>query len=249
MIYRTRLANLVAILLRPRGGARRDPYLDVAEVFSNADGTIQFVEFVDAGITGPKSTSAAAAPRQQREELWLVRQQRCSSYERKALPRRVADLPEPHGSAARRQDHAAHVQLESDTAVLLPAGQRHGQLHRYDSCPFTAIPTNGVGSFNCETNVNQTHELADQLRGHTGSVIASLAPGLIDNFSNGSTQNWWGSQVRTRRRWARGAGDRYLQITTPGGPLSAENESHGQAFFPRTPTASRPISTTPAGAG
>jgi hypothetical protein len=235
MIYRTRLANLVAILLTAPAAALAGIHTwDVAEVFSNADGTIQFVEFVDAGISGTEINigSSGSTSSNAKSFGWSGSNVAPPTNGKRFL---VGSQTFQNLTGAPPVDRTMPLTFNSNPILpffFQPASDTVNFI-AYDSCPFTAIPTNGVGSFNCETNVNQTTNSPTNYAGTPGSVIASLAPGLIDNFSNGSTQNWLGvAGTNEATGGPAGAGDRYLQITTPGGPLSAENESQWAGVLP-----------------
>jgi hypothetical protein len=223
MLNRTRIAILVAVallVLSPTAAIAGIHTWDVGEVFSNADGSIQFVEFVEAdggnteiGISGgstssnagPKNFSWSGAPvTNTANKRYLVGSQSFANLT--GAPPVDAIMP--------LSVLPFFFQPASDTV----------NFQGWDSCTFTAIPTNGVGSRDCVTNINTTSNSPTNYAGTAASVVASLAPGLIDNFQNGSLQNWSGGTNQASGGPA-GGGDRYLEYTTgPGGPLSVSNE-------------------------
>jgi hypothetical protein len=224
MSNRTRITTfgaLVLWVLSPAAAIAGIHTWDVGEVFSNADGTIQFVEFVEAGggnfETGiangstssnaiPKSFSWSGAPvTNTANKRYLVGSQTFANLT--GAPPVDAIMP--------LSVLPFFFQPASDTVNFGP----------YDSCPFTAVPTNGIGSRDCVANTNQTSNSPTNYAGTPGSVIASLAPGLLDNFSNGTLQNWSGGGTNQASGGPAGAGDRYLEFTAVVSPLSVFNES------------------------
>ncbi len=141
---------------------------DVAEVFSNADGTIQFVELVDNGTTGGEinvgnasitsslgtvtwANGAVAAPTNGRRYL-------IATPAFAALP----GAPTPDVIVA-----PANVPIFNILGDTVSFGS-------FDSLTFGAIPTNGTDSFNAGTGVllNSPENYA----GVTGSVDANVTP-------------------------------------------------------------------------
>jgi hypothetical protein len=230
MPNRGRIATLVAIALlglRPTSAIAGIHTWDVGEVFSNADGTIQFVEFVEAGggnfetgvANGSTSSNAAS-----KSFSWSGAPVTNTGFKRYLVgSQSFANLTgaPPVDAIMPLSVLPFFFQPASDTVNFVV----------YDNCVFIGVPTDGVGSRNCETNVNQTTNSPTNYAGTPGSVIAALAPGLIDNFSNGTAQNWVGGANQASGGPA-GAGDRYLEITTPGGPLSAVNEFQWAGALP-----------------
>ena len=232
MMNRARIAKLVSIVLlaAPTGAIAGIHTWDVGEVFSNADGTIQFVEFVEAGggngeigisggstssNAGPKSFTWSGAPVANTGfKRYLVGSQSFANLT--GAPPVDAIIPLTFNS---NPILPFFFQPASDTVNFIA----------YDSCPFTAIPTNGVGSFNCETNANQTPNSPTNFAGGpsgTGSVVAAFANGLLDNFTNTTLQNWSSTPPPTNQASGGpgGGSDRYLQLVASSGPLSAVNE-------------------------
>jgi hypothetical protein len=200
---------------------------DVGEVFTNADGTIQFVEFVEAGggnfetgisggstssNAGPKSFTWSSAPVTNTGfKRYLVASQSFANLTGAPTPDAIMPL----------SVLPFFFQPASDTVNFGP----------YDSCPFTGVPTNGVGSRNCETNTNQTTNSPTNYAGTSVPVVAALAAGLLDNFQNGTLQNWT-TGTNQPNGGPSGAGDRYLELTAAGGPLSAVNEFQWAGTLP-----------------
>jgi hypothetical protein len=85
---------------------------------------------------------------------------------------------------------------------------------------------NGVGSRDCITDTNATTNSPTNYAGTPGSVFAGLANGMVDNFQNGTLQNWAnsGTPVNQPNGGPTGAGDRYLEISSAAGPLGAFNK-------------------------
>jgi hypothetical protein len=227
MTHCTRIANLVAfaLLTAPTAAIAGIHTWDVGEVFSNADGTIQFVEFVEAnggngetGISGG-STSSNAGPK---NFSWSGAPVINTAFKRYLVGsqtfQNLTGAP-PVDATMPTSVLPFFFQPASDTVNFGP----------YDSCPFTGVPTNGVGSRNCETNTSQTTNSPTNYAGASTPVIAALAPGLIDTFQRpfSSTQNWISTPAGTNPTSGGpgGGSDGYLQLTAAGGPLSAFNES------------------------
>jgi hypothetical protein len=232
MIRRKPIARIIGFCLLVSAGAARAGIhtWDVAEVFSNADGTIQFVEFVEAGggafetgISGgttssnAKSFSWSGAPVTNTGfKRYLVGSQTFQNLT--GAPTVDATMP--------LSVLPFFFQPASDTVNFGP----------YDSCPFTAVPTNGIGSRNCESNTNQVSNSPTNYAGATASVIAALAPGLIDTFQRpfSSTQNWISSPAGTNPTSGGpgGGSDGYLDVTVASAPLEAFNESQWAGALP-----------------
>jgi hypothetical protein len=244
MMNRTRIAKLVAIVLlaAPTAAIAGIHTWDVGEVFSNADGTIQFVEFVEAGggnfeigISGG-STSSNAGPK---NFSWSGNPVSTTGFKRYL----VGSQTFQNLTGAPPVDATIPLTFNSNPILpffFQPASDTVNFI-AYDSCPFTAIPTNGVGSFNCETNANQTANSPTNFAGGpsgTGSVIAALAPGLIDTFQRpfASSQNWISTPAGTNPTSGGpgGGSDGYLQLIASAGPLSAFNESQWAGVLPAT---------------
>src|SRR5262245_7186388 len=223
MPSRSRIAILVAVallVLSPVAAIAGIHTWRVGEVFSNADGTIQFVELVESGggnfetgvsnggvssNAGPKNFNWSSTPVANTAfKRYLVGSQTFANLT--GAPPVDAIMP--------LSVLPFFFQPSADTVNFLV----------YDSCIFAAIPTNGLGSRNCESDTNQTANSPTNYAGAAGSVIASLAPGLIDNFQNGTGQNW-SNGANQASGGPGGGGDRYFQITAVASPLSTVNES------------------------
>ena len=152
MISRNPIAGVAGFCLLVSPGAAHAGIhtWDVGEVFSNADGTIQFVELVEAGGgNGETGVSGGTIP-SEREELHLVQ-----------AP--VTKRPSRATSSGRRRSRTSRERPPVDAhhaalgaAVLLRPARRHGRFRGLRQLYFPAIPTNGIGSRNCESNTNQT---------------------------------------------------------------------------------------------
>jgi hypothetical protein len=232
---RTRIALLVALALLglcPGAAIAGIHTWDVGEVFSNADGTIQFVEFVEAGggnfetgISGG-STSSNAGPK---SFSWSGAAVSGTAFKRYLVGSQTfANLTgaPPVDAIMPLSVLPFYFQPASDTVNFIA----------YDSCVFSAIPTNGVGSRNCETNANQTQNSPTNYAGTSTPVIAALAPGLIDTFQRpfASSQNWISTPPGTNPTSGGpgGGSDGYLELTAAGAPLSAFNESQWAGTLP-----------------
>ena len=221
---RARLANLVAIflLIAPAAAIAGIHTWDVAEVFSNADGTIQFVELVEAnggngetGVSGGGVSSATAS----KSFSWTGAPVVNTANKRYLVgSQSFADL-----TGAPPIDGLMPLSVlpfffapASDTVSFLV----------YDSCPFTAVPTNGLGARDCVTNANTASNSPTNYAGTPGSVVAALANGLLDNFTNGTLQNWSSTASPTNQASGGpgGGSDRYLQLVASSAPLAAVNE-------------------------
>jgi len=222
MTYRARSALLAAFALLALGA---DPALagihtwDVSEVFSNADGTIQFVELVEAnggnaeGGVGNGSISsntkvfnwANGAVANTANKKYLVATPAFAS-----LP----GAPTPN----------AIISAGTLPFFFQPSGDTVS-FAVYDSCVFGAIPTDGVHSFDCVTNTTVVNSPTN-FAGTSGSVIAAIAPGLVSNFQDGTLQNWTGGSAPTNiaNGGPAGAGDRYLQISATSNFLGVFNK-------------------------
>jgi hypothetical protein len=224
------LAGLILLVQSPEAAIAGIHTWDVGEVFSNADGTIQFVELVEAGggngetgVSGGGVSSIAAT----KSFNWSGAPVVNTAFKRYL----VASQSFANLTGAPTPD--AIMPLSVLPFFFSPASDRVSFLV-YDSCPsgatsFAGVPVNGVGSFNCESNTNQTTNSPTNYAGGpsgTGSVVAALAGGLLDNFTNGTLQNWSSSAAPTNQGSGgpAGGGDRYLQLVASGAPLSAVNE-------------------------
>jgi hypothetical protein len=219
---RVRIAILfLAILLvqGPRAAFAGQHTWDVSEVFSNANGNIQFVELFEAGggnfetgiangqITSTAQTFSWSSPAVTNTgfKRYLVASQSFAN---------LTGAPTPDAII---------------TAGLLPFFANAGDTvswRTYDSCTFGAIPVNGLGARDCLTDTNTASNSPTNYAGNSTPVIAALATGMVDNFQNGTLQNWGGgsSPVNQPNGGPTGAGDRYLQISSTAGPLGAFNK-------------------------
>lgn len=220
MISRHSIAAIAAgfCLLVGAGAAQAGIHTwDVGEVFTNADGTIQFVEFVEAGGgNGEIGISGGGTSSNAKSFSWSGAPVVNTSFKRYLVASQsFADLTgaPPPDAIMPLSVLPFFFQPASDTVNFLV----------YDSCPFTGVPTNGVGSRNCESNTNQTTNSPTNYAGTSVPVIAALAAGLLDNFQNGSLQNW-SSGVNQPSGGPGGGGDRYLELTAASAPLSMTNE-------------------------
>jgi hypothetical protein len=196
---------------------------DVGEVFTNADGTIQFVEFFEAGggnfETGVAngSTSSTAGSK---SFSWT------SPAVTNTANKRFLVGSQTFANLTGAPPVDAIMPLSVLPFFFQPAGDTVNFVV-YDACTFTGAPSNGIGSRNCVTDVNDAANSPTNYAGTAGTVIASLSQGLIDNFTNATTQNWAGgsSPTNVSTGGPAGAGDRYLQISAAASPLGTFNES------------------------
>lgn len=195
---------------------------DVSEVFSNADGTIQFVELMEAnggntegGVgngsiasNGESFSWTNGAVTNTANKFYLVATQG------------FADLPgAPTPDAIIAPGSVPFFDTTGDSVSFVI----------YDTCTFGPVPTDGVGSFDCVTNsaaVNSPTNFA----GQTGSVDASGSPASItlnhvDDFEDGTLQNWAGGSVPANvpDGGPDGVGDAYLEIASAAFALGTFN--------------------------
>jgi hypothetical protein len=94
-----------------------------------------------------------------------------------------------------------------------------------------ALPRDGQHSFDRSLQTGQLSVIVNDpinFAGATGSVRAAIAPGNLDDFQNGTLQNWAGNSALTNIATGGpdGAGDRYLRLNTATSSLlSTFNES------------------------
>jgi hypothetical protein len=220
-MYAARIAILVAVVLFVQGPAFAGIHTwDVGEVFSNADGTIQFVEFVEAnGGNGETGISSGSTSSNAKSFSWSGAPVSGTAYKRYLVgSQSFANLT-----------GAPPIDGLMPTSVLpfffSPASDTV-DFAVYDSCTFVGAPSNGVGARDCVTNTNTAGNSPTNYAGTPGSVIAALADGLIDNFTNGTLQNWSSAASPTNQASGGpgGVSDRYLQLVASAAPLSAVNE-------------------------
>jgi hypothetical protein len=214
------VAISLGIALGPAAALAANHTWDVSEVFSNADGTIQFVELKETNggnseggvgngqimsnlktFAGTNGVVAGTA-----NKFYLVATQA------------FADLP------------GAPVPDAIITSGLLPfffdpAGDSV-DFRVYDTCTFGAIPTDGIDSYNClgaSTGPNTPTNFA----GASGSVdaSASITLGQVDDFQDGTLQNWCGGSnpVVQANGGPLGTGDQYLEISSTSFNLGTFN--------------------------
>jgi len=219
----TRIAILVGLIVlaqAPRAALAGIHTWDVGEVFSNPDGTIQFVELVEAnGGNGETGVSNGAVSSDAKSFGWSGAPVSNTAFKRYLVgSQSFANL-----TGAPPVD--AIMPLSVLPFFFQPSGDTVDFIV-YDNCPFVGAPSNGVGSRNCESNTNATTNSPTNYAGTPGSVVAALANGLLDNFTNGTLQNWSSSAAPTNQASGGpgGVGDRYLQLVASAAPLAAVNE-------------------------
>ncbi len=195
---------------------------DVREVFSNADGTIQFVELLDVGTTGGEtgvgngsittnlgtiswSNGAVAPPTNGRSYL-------VATPAFAALP----DAPTPDV-----------VVDPADVPIFDPNGDTVS-FGSFDSMSFGPVPTDGIDSLDDVSGIGPN--TPTNYSGVSGSVDASGGVGTLDDFQDGTTQGWVASlglgvppvpPAAIADAGPTGAGDFALRITATGAPLGA----------------------------
>jgi hypothetical protein len=228
IMHPARVAILVGLILlaqAPRAAFAGQHTWDVGEVFSNADGTIQFVELLEAdgsnneGGVGNNSISSNAkgfswtsgAVSNTANKRYLIASQSFANLTGAPTPNAIFTAPPTIGAVL-----PFFFQTSGDTVSF----------NVYDSCTFGAIPTNGLGARDCVTNTNTASNSPTNYAGPPGTVVAALANGLLDNFTNGTLQNWSSSASPTNQATGGpgGGGDRYLQLVASAAPLAATNE-------------------------
>jgi len=170
------LCAAVGCLLFAAGAQAGIHTWDVAEVFSNADGTIQFVELLEVTAPGPPdafevgvgngtissdtqthtwANGAVTGPTNQKRYL-------IATADFAALP----GAPTPD------------VILPPGKVPFFDTAGDSVDFVVYDTCTFASVPTDGVTSLNCETDTTQVNSPTNYA-GATGSVNAAPAvPGL-----------------------------------------------------------------------
>jgi hypothetical protein len=227
MMSRTQCAVLVGLCLLglgPRPAIAGIHTWDVSEVFSNADGTIQFVELVEAnggnaegGVgngtisTNAKSFSwANGAVTNTANKKYLVATQSFAN---------LTGAPTP--DAIITTDKLPFFFATSGDSVDFVI---------YDTCTFGAIPTNGKDSFDCVPNTTAVNSPTNYA-GTTASVRAAIAQGNLDDFQNSTLQNWaggggaGGSPPTNQPNGQGGASDRFLQLSASSNFLGTYNKS------------------------
>lgn len=217
-----RIASAAAVLMIFAGPAAAGIHTwDVREVFSNADGSVQFVELIDNGTGGGEinvgngsittnlqgtiswANGPVAAPTNGRSYL-------IATPDFAALP----GAPTPDVIVA-----PINVPIFDNAGDTVSFGA-------FDSMTFGAVPTNGTDSLDDLTGVGLN--TPTNYAGTTGSVDASpsgVAVGAFDDFQTGTTEGWVMSlgfgvppvpPVAVADAGPLGAGDFALQITATG---------------------------------
>jgi hypothetical protein len=192
----------------------------VSEVFSNAKGTIQYVELKESqggdSEGGVGNGSIASSTKNfswshgvlanTANKYYLVATQAFA-----ALP--GAPTPDVIISAG-------------NLPFFFAPGGDSVSYSVYDTCTFGAIPTDGTHSYDCltaSTGLNSPTNFA----GATGSVTAAITLGHVDDFQDGTVQLWSGNANPTNIASGGPAGvsDRYLRLSPAflPGPLGAYN--------------------------
>ena len=146
-MYPARIAILVVSILLVQGHAAVAGIhtWDVGEVFTNADGTIQFVEFVEAnGGNGETGISGGSTSSDAKGFSWSGAPVSGTAFKRYLVgSQSFANLTgaPPIDGLMPLSVLPFFFQPASDTVDFAV----------YDSCTFTAIPTNGVGARDCVT--------------------------------------------------------------------------------------------------
>jgi hypothetical protein len=210
---------LLSLLALHAGPARAGTHTwDVSEVFSNADGTIQFVELKEAeggdteGGVGNGSISSNT-----KNFAWAngAVANTANKYYLVATPG-FAILPgAPTPNAIIAPGSVPFFNPSGDSVSFGP----------YDTCTFGPIPTNGTLSYDCLTDTSGVNSPTN-FAGATGIVTAGITLGHVDTFQDGSLAGWTGGSNPTNyaNGGPGGAGDRYLRISASSGLLGTFNK-------------------------
>jgi hypothetical protein len=221
------LVGLCLLGLGPRPAIAGIHTWDVSELFSNADGTIQFVELVEAGGGDFETGVSGGTIHSNLHDFTWSSSPVTNTANKKYL---VATPAFAALTGAPTPD--AIISPASNIPFFSPDG--FVTFVVYDTCTFGSgslppvppVPTNGVGSLNCVTDTIALNNSPTNYAGATGSVKAAIAQGSLDNFQNGTVQNWAGNPVPTNTDGGPlGAGDRYAQLTPTIGFIGTFNKS------------------------
>ncbi len=201
---------------------------DVSEVFSNADGTIQFVELKEAA-GGPSETgvSNSTITSNAKSFSWTVVG---GATQVGNTANRFYLIATP-GFAALPGAPTPDAIITADKLPFFfnPAGDSV-DFSTWDTCTFSVpIPTDGVGSLDCGVgpapNSPQATNSPTNYAGISAPVNASLLVlDQIDDFQGGTVANWAGGSTPSNQpNGQTGAGDLFLRITSTAGPLGTFN--------------------------
>ena len=164
---------------------------DVSEVFSNADGTIQFIELKETaggnneGGVGNGSISSDTLDQDHSWSNGTVSNTANKFY--LIASQGFADLP-----GAPTPD----VILPANKVPFFATSGDTVSFSTWDSCTFGPVPVDGVNSFDCltsATGANSPTNYAGGTGSVDGSAPASITLNHVDTFQAGTLQNWSGN--------------------------------------------------------
>ena len=189
---------------------------DVSEVFSNADGTIQFVELHEAnggngeGGVGNGSISSntesfswsnGAVPNTA-NRFYLVATQA------------FADLPGVP---------APDAIIDPGSVPFFDSAGDEVSFVVYDTCTFGAVPVDGVNSYDCIAEVTGASTPTNY-----AATPGSITLDHVDDFQAGTVYGWGGGSgpVNQATGGPGGSGDRYLELSANNSFLGTFNGFH-----------------------
>lgn len=195
---------------------------DVREVFSNADGTVQFVELIDNGVSGGEINVGNGSITTSFGTIsWANGQVAPPTNGRSyliATPAFAALPGAPAPDVIVDPGEVPIFDLNGDTVSFGP----------YDSLTFGPVPTNGTDSIDEVSGVGPN--TPTNYAGVSGSVDASGGGFALDDFQDGTTQGWVASlgfgvppvpPAAIADAGPMGAGDFALRVTGTGSPFGA----------------------------
>lgn len=198
---------------------------DVSELFSNADGTIQFVELVEAGGGNFETgVSGGTIHSNLHDFTWSS-----SAVTNTANKKYLVATP---AFAALTGAPTPDAIISPGTNIPFFSPDGFVTFVSYDTCTFGSgsippvppVPINGVDSLDCVSNTTAVNSPTNYA-GPPGTVRAAIAGGNIDNFQNSTLQNWESGATPTNQPNGQGgASDLYLQLTASSAPLGAFNQ-------------------------
>lgn len=189
---------------------------DVSEVFSNADGTIQFVELHERNGTNGEGGVGNGSIASNAESFSWSNGSVPNTANRFYLvaTQGFADLPGvPAPDAIIDPGSVPFFDTAGDDVTFIV----------YDTCSFGAVPTDGVDSYDCiadATGASTPVNYAD--------TPGSISLGHVDDFQAGTVYGWGGGSGASNQASGGpgGVGDRYLELSATGALLGAFNGYH-----------------------
>ena len=188
---------------------------DVSEVFSNADGTVQFVELMEANGGNNEGNVGNGSITSNTQSFSWTNGAVSNTANRFYLlaTQGFADLPgAPPPDAIIPAGSVPFFDVTGDSVDFVI----------YDTCTFGPIPTDGIDSFDCVTSTTGV-ATPTNYAGCTNTLLpASITLDHVDDFQCGTTQNWSGGSNPIQQPdggpggGLGGAGDGYLEISAGG---------------------------------